>query len=286
MPETCKTLRVLVVDDDRDGADTLGLVFEELGNQVHVTYGGTSALDVATLFQPDLMLIDLSMPDMDGCHLVTRFRQIPAFAQTQIVAITGHVDEGHKSLAMKAGFDKVLFKPADLAQIRAVLASVVHVVALAGPLPPLANKLASLGAKQRLPIHEARRIRKERQSGILTQAESEAAICEGIARFQEEYLGWGAEQIRIYLINNLLVVRLSGVLTVAERQLAKSASPEKGRDLVKQTRSQLLELARPMLDSMVHEVVGVKVLSMHHDISTVTGEEVVIFSLTEAPRLL
>ena len=98
MPETGKTLRVLVVDDDRDGADTLGMVVEELGSQVHVTYGGTSALDVATLFRPDLMLIDLAMPDMDGCHLVTQFRQIPAFAQTQIVAITGHTDAGTQDL--------------------------------------------------------------------------------------------------------------------------------------------------------------------------------------------
>ena len=284
MPKTGRTLRVLVVDDDRDGADTLGMVVEELGNQVHVTYGGTSALDVATLFRPDLMLIDLAMPDMDGCRLVMRFRQIPAFAQTKIVAITGHADQGHKSLAMKAGFDKVLFKPVPLTEIRAVLASVVPVVVLAGQSPPLANKRASPRAERRLPINEARRIRKERESRILTQAESEAAICEGIIRFQEDYLGWAAEQIRVHLIKDLLVVRLQGVLTVAERQLVKSLSPEKGRDLIKQTREQLLELARPMLESMVHEVVGVKVLSMHHDISTVTGEEVVLFSLTEAPR--
>ena len=284
MPETGKTLRVLVVDDDRDGADTLGMVVEELGNQVHVTYGGTSALDVATLFRPDLMLIDLAMPDMDGCRLVMRFRQIPAFAQTQIVAITGHADQGHKTLAMKAGFDKVLFKPVALTEIRAVLASVVPVVALAGQSPQLAKKRASPQAERRLPISEARRIRKDRKSGILTQAESEAAVCEGIIRFQEDYLGGGAEQIRVHFIKDLLVIRLLGALTVAERQLAKSLSPEKGRDLIKQTREQLLELARPMLESMVHEVVGVKVLSMHHDISTVTGEEVVLFSLTEAPR--
>jgi len=273
-----------VVDDDQDGADTLGLLMEALGNQVHVTYGGTSALKVATVFRPDVMLIDLAMPDMDGCRLVTRFRQIPAFAKTQIVAVTGHADEGHKTLAMKAGFDKVLFKPVDLTEIKAVLASVVPVLALTDQSPQLANKRASPRAERRLPINEARRIRKERESRILTQAESEAAICEGIIRFQEDYLGWAAEQIRIHLIKDLLVVRLQGVLTVAERQLVKSLSPEKGRDLIKQTREQLLELARPMLASMVHEVVGVKVLSMHHDISTVTGEEVVLFSLTEAPR--
>ena len=286
IPESGKALRVLVVDDDRDGADALGLVVEELGNQVHVTYGGTSALDVAAVFRPDLMLIDLAMPDMDGCRLVTSFRQMPAFAQTKIVAITGHADQGHKTLAMKAGFDQVLFKPVALPEIRAVLASVVPSVALAGQSPQLANRRASSGAERRLSISEVRRIRKDRKSGTLTQAESEAAICEVIIRFREDYLGWGAEQIRVHLIKDLLVVRLLGVLTVAERQLAKSLSPEKGRDLIKQTRDQLLELVRPMLESMVHEVVGVKVLSMHHDLSTVTGEEVVVFSLTEAPRFV
>ena len=81
-----------------------------------------------------------------------------------------------------------------------------------------------------------------------------------------------------------LGVRILGVLTLAERQLGKSLSPEKGRDLIKQVRKQLLELARPMLESLVHEVAGVKVLSMHNDISTVTGEGVVMFSLAEAPR--
>ena len=284
MSGTGKTLRVLVVDDDRDGADTLALLVEELGNQVHVTYGGKSALDVATLFRPDLMLLDLAMPDMDGCCLVTQFRQIPAFAQTQIVAVTGHTDLGHKTLAMKAGFDQVLCKPVALTEIRAVLASVVHGVVLVGQSPQPAKKCASSQAERRLPISEARRIRKDRKSGILTQAESETAVCEGIIRFQEDYLGGGAEQIRVHFIKDLLVIRILGALTVAERHLAKSLSPEKGRDLIKQTREQLLELARPMLESMVYEFVGVKVLSMHHDISTVTGEEVILFSLTEAPH--
>ncbi|MCY2994078.1 MAG: DUF2294 domain-containing protein [Planctomycetota bacterium] len=102
-------------------------------------------------------------------------------------------------------------------------------------------------------------------------------------RFQEEYLGWMSEQIQVHFLKDILVVRIRGVLTLAERQLSKSLSPEKGRDLIKQTREQLLELARPMLESLVHEVVGLKVRSMHHDISTVTGEEVVIFSLAETP---
>src|ERR1700722_13525994 len=123
MATSAKTLRVLVVDDNRDGADALGLLVEELGNQVHVTYGGTHALDVATAFRPDLMLVDLLMPEMDGCGLVIRLRRIPAFAQTNIVAITGQKDQEHKSLAMKAGFDRVLFKPVTLTELKEVLAS-------------------------------------------------------------------------------------------------------------------------------------------------------------------
>ena len=141
MPTTDKTLRVLIVDDNRDGADALGLLIEELGNQVHVTYGGAKALEVATAFRPDLMLVDLVMPDMDGCGLVMRLRQIPAFAQTKIVAITGQKDEEHKSSAMKAGFDAVLFKPVALTEIKAVLASVV--VSDAGQSPKRAKERAS-----------------------------------------------------------------------------------------------------------------------------------------------
>ena len=90
------------------------------------------------------------------------------------------------------------------------------------------KNVASLGVERRLPIEEARRIRKERKSRTLTQAESEAAICDGIIRFQEEYIGWKSEQIHAHFIKDLLVVRIPGVLTLAERQLGKSLSPEKG----------------------------------------------------------
>ena len=284
MSTTERALRVLIVDDNRDGADALGLLVEALGNQVHVTYGGMQALDVATAFRPDLMLVDLVMPDMDGFDLVTRLRQIPAFARTKIVAITGQKDEEYQALARKVGCDAVLVKPAALAEIKAVLASVVPVLTPAGQSPIRTKSRARVGAEQRLPIDEARRIRNERPSKTLTQAECEAAICDGIIRFQDEYLGWRSEQIHAHFFQDLLMVRIRGALTLAERQLGKSLSPDKGRDLIKQARKQLLEVARPMLESLVHEATGVKVLSMHHDISTATGEEVVIFSLADAPR--
>ena len=283
MSTTEKTLRVLIVDDNRDGADGLGLLIEELGNQVHVTYSGKQALDVATAFRPDLMLVDLVMPGIDGCDLVTRLRKTPAFAHTTIVAITGLKEEGYKVLALKAGCDAVIIKPVALIEIKRVIAGVRPLVTRASRSAKT-KRCASLGTEQRLPIEEARRIRSERSSKQLTQAECEAAICDGIMHFQEEYLGWSSARMEIHIVKDLLVVRIRGVLTLAERQLSKSLLPDKGRDLVKQTRKQLLELARPMLESLVYEATGVKVVSMHHDISTVTGEEMVLYSLAEMPR--
>ena len=81
-----------------------------------------------------------------------------------------------------------------------------------------------------------------------------------------------------------LVVRLSGVLTAAEQHLVATVAIEKGRNLLKQVRSQLIEVARPKLDAVVEDITGCKLVSLHHDISTVTGEEVVIFTLAQTPR--
>src|SRR3954464_8498821 len=116
-----------------------------------------------------------------------------------------------------------------------------------------------------------------------TQGEIEAAICDGMTRFEREYMGRGPKDIHAYLIGDLLVVRLRGVLTVAEQQLVKSQPPEKGRDLLKQVRTHLLETARPVMQAMIQEILGVKVVSLHHDISTTTGEEIVVFTLAETP---
>jgi uncharacterized protein YbcI len=116
-----------------------------------------------------------------------------------------------------------------------------------------------------------------------TQGEIESAICEGMARFEQEYMGRGPKDIHTHLIADLLVVRLHGVLTAAEKQLVKSLSAEKGRDLLKQVRTQLIETARPVMEAMIQDVTGVKVLSVHHDISTLTGEEIVLFTLVESP---
>ena len=98
-------------------------------------------------------------------------------------------------------------------------------------------------------------------------------------------MGRGPKAIHAHLIGDLLVVRLQGVLTAAEKQLVKALPAEKGRDLLKQVRTHLIETARPLLETMIQGVTGVKPLSLHHDISTVSGEEIVIFTLAESPEL-
>lgn len=117
-----------------------------------------------------------------------------------------------------------------------------------------------------------------------TQGEIEAAISQGVTLFEQEYMGRGPKHIHAHLIGDLLVVRLQGVLTAAEQQLVKTLPPEKGRDLLKQVRTQLIETARPVLEALVLKTTGVEVLSLHYDISVVTGEEVVLFTLAEMPQ--
>jgi uncharacterized protein YbcI len=116
-----------------------------------------------------------------------------------------------------------------------------------------------------------------------TRGEIEAAVCQAMSRFELEYMGRGPKDIHAHLIGDLVVVRLQGVLTAAEQQLVGSLPPEKGRDLLKEVRTQLIETARSVLESMILEVTGVKVVSLHHDISTTNAEELVVFVLATSP---
>ena len=134
----------------------------------------------------------------------------------------------------------------------------------------------------RVPI--TNQTRERSATSMKSQGEVEAAVCEGMSRFEQEFMGRGPKDIRTHLIGNLLLVHLQGVLTAAEQHLVKTLSPEKGRDLLKQVRTHLIETARPLLEPMIKEATGATVVSLHHDISTLTGEEVVLFTLADVPE--
>lgn len=116
-----------------------------------------------------------------------------------------------------------------------------------------------------------------------TIGEIEAAIGQCVSHIMQEFMGRGPKDIRVYLIGDLVLVRLKGVLTAAEQRLVTVSPSDKGRDLLKQMRRQMVELARPMLEEKIYEITGANIVSLHDDVSTSTGEGILIFILTEPP---
>lgn len=116
-----------------------------------------------------------------------------------------------------------------------------------------------------------------------TKGQIEAEISEAFIKFEKEYMGCGPLETKTFIIHDLVLVRLRGVLTQAEYQLAKVNGFPSGRDQIKQMRITLLEEGRPLLEAVVESITGKKVISMHTDISTVTGERIVVFTLNAAP---
>jgi uncharacterized protein YbcI len=116
-----------------------------------------------------------------------------------------------------------------------------------------------------------------------TKGQLEAEISKAIIKFEKEYMGRGPDETKSYIIDDMIVIRLRNVLTLAEKQLANTDDYADGKALIKQVRIQLLEKARMLLESIVHDVTGQKVVSLHTDISTVTGERVIIFALDGVP---
>lgn len=118
-----------------------------------------------------------------------------------------------------------------------------------------------------------------------SQGEIEAAVCDAVARFQQEYMGRGPRHVHAHLVDNRLFVHLEGVLSAAEQRLIDGESPGNGRgaELLKQFRNHLVSAGRPMLDSLVRDAAGTPPVSVHHDISPVTGEEVIVLTLAATP---
>lgn len=111
-----------------------------------------------------------------------------------------------------------------------------------------------------------------------TIGQIEAKISEAIIKFEKEYMGRGPMETKTYIIKDMIFVRLKGVLTPAENQLAKTVE---GSDLIKKTRLQLLEGARNLLEKIIFDITNCKIKSLHSDISSKTGERIIVFTLNK-----
>lgn len=120
-----------------------------------------------------------------------------------------------------------------------------------------------------------------------SQGEIEAAVCDAVAQFQQEYMGRGPRSVHAHLVENKLFVHLEGVLSAAEQRLIEGNGNGngngRGAELLKQLRSHLVLAGRPRLESLVHDATGARAVSVHHDISAATGEEVIVVTLAAAP---
>jgi uncharacterized protein YbcI len=107
----------------------------------------------------------------------------------------------------------------------------------------------------------------------------EARFAEALVKFERDFMGRGPSEVKCYLIDDLALVRFKGIITRAERHLADADASGRGRDLIKQTRMELLEKARPLLEEVVRKELGRGLVSLHTDISVKSGERIVVFVL-------
>jgi uncharacterized protein YbcI len=119
-----------------------------------------------------------------------------------------------------------------------------------------------------------------------TKGQLESEISEAITRFEKEHMGRGPLETKTYIVDDLVIVRLKGVLTKAEHALVKSDRSVRARELIKQVRIELIENGRPILEEMIKDITKRKVRSLHTDISTETGERLIVFSLDKAPEFV
>jgi len=113
--------RILIVDDNQDAAEVLGDALQEAGYSTHVAFDAPATLEMVGAFSPDIMLIDIGLPVMDGYELARRLRANPALASVRLIAITGYGQESDRQRALEAGFDDHLVKPIDLDRLQAML---------------------------------------------------------------------------------------------------------------------------------------------------------------------
>jgi CheY-like chemotaxis protein len=113
---------VLVVDDNVDAAQTLAMFLEASGHDVSVEYGAKKALDRVRSASPDVCLLDIGLPEIDGNELARRLRSFPETADTLLVAVTGYGQEQDRATALAAGFNHYFVKPVDTKKLSALLA--------------------------------------------------------------------------------------------------------------------------------------------------------------------
>ncbi len=117
--------RMLVVDDNVDSADSIAMLLQVSGHEVRVVYSGQDALETAAEYQPDIILLDIGMPGMDGYEVARRLRAHTQLEKVKVIALTGYGQDADRLQSQEAGFDYHLVKPVDAQKLEEVLVGVM-----------------------------------------------------------------------------------------------------------------------------------------------------------------
>jgi two-component system, OmpR family, response regulator len=156
-----RALKVLVVDDNRDAADSLCLLLRTWGYQPRAAYDGAAGLEAAYADLPDCLLLDIGLPHLDGYTLARRVRQHPQLARAKLVALSAYSDETHARRAREAGFDHQFVKPANLSELKRILDMLNEVIRLATQTEELARQNVSLATETKELLKEVKEDIKE-----------------------------------------------------------------------------------------------------------------------------
>jgi CheY-like chemotaxis protein len=115
--------RVLVVDDNEDSANSLGMLLKSLGTDVQTVHDGAAALETIRSYHPDVVFLDIGMPGMDGIEVARQIRQHPDLEKVTLVALTGWGQANDRNRTQEAGFDHHLVKPAPISALRSLLST-------------------------------------------------------------------------------------------------------------------------------------------------------------------
>jgi CheY-like chemotaxis protein len=155
-PRRRENLHVLVVDDNRDAADSLCMLLRLWGYDCRAAYDGGTGLEEAVAYRPDCLLLDIAMPRLDGYTLARRVKKQPGLEQTRLVALTAYSDASHLERVREAGFDYHLVKPADPSEIERILKMLSEVVKLAGRTEELARQNVALASEAKQLLEEVK----------------------------------------------------------------------------------------------------------------------------------
>ena len=153
---TGRAVQVLVVDDNRDSADSLCMLLRLWGYECRAAYDGAAGLEEVRAHRPDCLILDIAMPRMDGYTVAQLARRVPGMENAKIVALTAFSDERHIRRVREAGFDFHLVKPADPTELERILTMLNEVVKLASRTEELARENVALATETRELLQEVK----------------------------------------------------------------------------------------------------------------------------------